>query len=102
MVWGEPTSKTELSQGMLTPSNHNRLSIGKRVYERLCEGYGTNFCLDCCYAGLIPEVCPAITSLGHEHIICGTCNCVCPCNRTLNYATVKLDILRYEIKRIDI
>lgn len=89
----------ELNWGMITKANRASLSLSMPEFEAICEGFGTDFCLNCSFAELIPDTCPMSISQDSEMVTCAKCRRICPCNRSLNYEEVRKEIVKAEIVR---
>lgn len=89
----------ELTWGMITKGNRASLSLSIPEYEAICEGFGSDFCLDCSFTALIPEDCLMQYIIDNEYIVCSRCSKQCPCNRSLKYEEVRKEIIKAEIGR---
>lgn len=90
----------ELTWGMITKANRASLSLSEPEFNSVCEGYGTDYCLNCPFAVLIPDTCPMYKACEGTDIRCASCHKVCPCNRTLDYMEVRKEIVKAEIVRV--
>lgn len=95
----ELNPNTGLCSGMLKKTTITVLTIGAGHLETICEGWGTKYCAHCPHAGLIPEGCPLLEAEGAE-IMCPRCTLVCPCNRSIDYQSIRREVLKYEQNRL--
>ena len=100
-----------LDTGLLTSNFLHLLSISRSNVDHLCPAYGTEYCSkNCPHSQNIPETCPmrddeflstivpkleGISGRGKISIYCCICEEICPCNRSLNFEEVSMDVDRY-------
>jgi len=82
---------TDLYEGKLTAQNYILLGFSEKEYERVCEGWGSAFCLNCPYQEYMPDDCEGE---------CESCERVCPCNRKYEYEKVRKLVMVAENNRI--
>ena len=94
----------ELTWGMITRGNRASLSLSTAEFGAVCEGFGTEFCMNCPFAVYIPNDCTMLEAdEGDECSLCCTeCKMVCPCNRTFLYDEVRREVVKAEIVRVTV
>lgn len=90
----------ELIRAKLSSTNCQSISIAPGMLEKLCEGWGSDFCLQCPFTDLIPIKCQMGVQQEDESVLCCKCELVCPCNRSLCYDKVLTEILRFESSKV--
>ena len=99
MARDELNPNTSLCTGMLKKSLALVLTIGVNNLPHICEGWGTKFCALCPHSDIIPDQCLMIQDK-ESRILCTSCDLICPCNRTVDYQTIRRQLLRYEQRRL--
>lgn len=95
------TATSDLVVAKISDKLRPVLNIAEEEYLHVCQGFGSDFCLECPYADLIPEDCPMEElGKGAQEIACSICPLVCPCNRSVDYDKVLKDLMRFEINRV--